>query len=126
MAELNSEFIEKLRQASTILVGEVEHTAPVKEEDIRADILKCIPDTIIATVDISVRLADLMEDIWHLTGTRMVNDIECAEFMVLAPFVLRIALLGTNLCGLGEYVMFREGFESEDIAPVLLRQGIQT
>ena len=123
--ELDAEFIDGLRQAATIVEGDVDHSKFIETPVLRSDILKCIPDTIITTVDLSVAVTDLMDNIWHLVGTRLVNGINCAEFMVLAPFALRIAVLGTNFCPVGEYIMFRESEEDPNPGPVLVRQGIQ-
>lgn len=128
--ELNAEYIDVLRQACNSLYGDIEHTKFITMDDIRDDILFAFPDTIITTVPLSVVVTELMKEKCQLVGTRKVNNIECAEFMMLAPFVMRVAVLGTDFCVDGEYIMFRasdfEPQEEDRPAPtVLVRQGIQ-
>jgi hypothetical protein len=125
MAEIDEEYIDELRKSAEYLEGDLAHTRFVTMEDIRADILTCLPDTIITTVKLSVVMTDLMKEAWELARTRVVNEIECAEFMMLAPFVLRIAILGTDYCYDGEYIMFRDEDEGAEQTSVLVRQGIQ-
>ena len=130
---LNVEYIDMLREDSTIVQGDVDHTTITTMEELRGDILVALPDTIITTVKLSVVIADLLDESCHLVGTREVSGIECIQFITLAPFALRIAILGTDFCVDGEYIMFREYdfvVEREDDSErpepvVLVRQGIQ-
>jgi len=119
------EYIESLRQNAEKVKGDVEHTTFTTPEEIRNDVLECIPDTIITTIKLSAVVTDLLKEKWRLIGTRPIQDIECAEFMMMAPFALRVAVLGTNFCPAGEYIMFREGNEESGPGSVLVRQGIQ-
>jgi len=128
--ELNTEYIEKLREGVSLVRGDLKNKRFIQMKDMKADVVDCLPDTIITTITLSEIMAKLLKESCHLVGTRLVSDIECAEFMTLAPFALRIALLGTNYCPEGEYIMFREPVEQEDgeepvTSTVLVRQGIQ-
>lgn len=122
---MNAEYIESLRNATMVVRGDPDHTKFVTDEDIRSDVLECIPDTIITTVKLSVVVTDLLKERWIVTGTRQVQGIECAEFMMLAPFAMRVAVLGTNFCPQGEYIMFRSRTEETGPQDILLRRGIQ-
>jgi len=132
---MNAEFIDMLRQKCSALKGDPRHTTFVMLNEIRDDVLEVFPDTIITTVPLSVQVADLMKSTWQLIGSRLVNGIECAEFMLLAPCIMRVAVLGTDFCVDGEYIMYRSyQFEAQEELPdneehpeptVLIRQGIQ-
>ena len=119
------EYIESLRQNAEKVKGDLEHTTFTSTDEIRDDVLECIPDTIITTIKLSAVITDLLKEKWQLIDTRPIQNIECAEFMMMAPFALRVAVLGTNFCPAGEYIMFRAGDGESSPESVLVRQGIQ-
>ena len=127
---MNAEYIDMLRQKCSAIDGDPSHTTFTTMEEIRDDILAALPDTIITTIPLSVVISMLMKEYCQVIGSRMVAGIEAAEFMLLAPFVMRIAVLGTDFCVDGEYIMYRshefEGDEERPEPTVLVRQGIQS
>jgi len=122
LKELSLEYIEELLNMASFGEGDPKHTKPIHIENIRADLQASGADVLITTEKISVQITDLLYPI-SLFTTREIQGVECAEFSVLAPRVRRVAVIGTELCPHGCYIMLTEEKPEENI--ILWRAGIQ-